>query len=202
MKILIFGGFLGSGKTTALMQLARYIVNNTVSEKKDKIMILENEIGEIGIDDKLLKKSGGFTVENLFAGCACCSAAGELVTVAGRIQKEFDPEWLVVEATGVAYPMKMKENLKEGIGLDPRISILVDASRWKRLIIPMNSLLRGQVEGADTVLVNKIDLAAPEEIETVETDITEFDSHTRILCISARESVPDQVWEQVLGMVQ
>ena len=67
MNVLIFGGFLGSGKTTALMQLARYIVDHAVTESPNKVMILENEIGEIGIDDKFLR-SGGFRVDNSVRG--------------------------------------------------------------------------------------------------------------------------------------
>ena len=94
MNVLIFGGFLGSGKTTALMQLAKYIVRSSTSDKPNKVMILENEIGEVGIDDSFLR-GGGFQVENLFAGCACCTVSGELVSAANSIKKEYDPSgWL------------------------------------------------------------------------------------------------------------
>ena len=55
MNVLIFGGFLGSGKTTALMQLARYIVDSSETDNPNKVMILENEIGEVGIDDAFLR---------------------------------------------------------------------------------------------------------------------------------------------------
>lgn len=65
MKVLILSGFLGSGKTTALLKLAHYIVEHSESDSKYKIVILENEVGEVGIDDKLLR-SDGYDVENLF----------------------------------------------------------------------------------------------------------------------------------------
>ena len=68
MKVLIFGGFLGSGKTTCLMQLARYVVENSRSDKEIKVMILENEIGEVGIDDAFLR--GGGKLEDLVDVCA------------------------------------------------------------------------------------------------------------------------------------
>ncbi len=71
MKVLILGGFLGSGKTTSLMRLARYIVSTTKSDKKTKLIFLENEGGEFGIDDAYLR-SGGFRVDNLFS---CARAA-------------------------------------------------------------------------------------------------------------------------------
>ena len=75
MNVLILGGFLGSGKTTSLMQLAKYLVATSPAEKENKVMILENEIGQVGIDDEFLR-SGGFQVSNLFSGCACCTVSG------------------------------------------------------------------------------------------------------------------------------
>jgi G3E family GTPase len=74
-------------------------------------MILENEVGEVGIDDAFLR-SGGFKVDNLFSGCACCTVSGELVTAASRVRKEYDPDWLILETTGVAYPKRIQENLE------------------------------------------------------------------------------------------
>jgi G3E family GTPase len=199
MKILIFGGFLGSGKTTALMQMARYIVDHSTSDKENKVMILENEIGEIGIDDTFLR-GGGFQVDNLFSGCACCTVSGELVSAVVRIMKEYDPEWLIVETTGIAYPEKIRSNLHNSIHMDPRVCILVDASRWNRLLKPMNKLLIGQINGSEAVLINKIDLVDTEAVEKVAKDITEIDANTMQFRISAMEPVAGEVWKKVLGL--
>ncbi len=198
MKILILGGFLGSGKTTSLMRLARYIVDTTRSDKKIKLIILENEVGEVGIDDAYLR-SGGFTVDNLFSGCACCTVAGELITAVIKIQKELDPDWIIVETTGIAYPRNMQENLKNAIGQDSRIVVLADASRWNRLLLPMNNLLRGQIEGSDAVLVNKIDLVDGDTLAKVERDILDMEPKAVVLKISALSDVTDDVWQQVTG---
>ena len=67
MKVLILGGFLGSGKTSLLLQLAYYMTGHLSGDKKYQVVILENEIGEEGIDDKLLR-GNGYQVENLFSG--------------------------------------------------------------------------------------------------------------------------------------
>lgn len=198
MKILILGGFLGSGKTTTLMQLARYLVNNASSGHENKVIILENEVGEVGIDDAFLR-SGGFQVDNLFSGCACCTVSGELVSAAARIEKEYDPEWLIVETTGIAYPRNMQENLKNALRQDSRIVILVDASRWNRLLLPMNHLLRGQIEGSDAVLINKTDLVDSEAIAKVERDILGFEPQALILKISALQEMPAEVWQKATG---
>jgi G3E family GTPase len=198
MKILILGGFLGSGKTTALLKLAKYLVESSKTDKDMKVMILENEIGEVGIDDKYLR-SGGFAVSNLFSGCACCSVSGELTSSARVIQRDYDPEWLVVETTGVAYPMNMKENLFHALGIVSRICVLSDASRWNRLLVPMNALLSGQIEGSDAVLLNKSDLSSDEQLLKIEGDVLGFEPNAKIFRISAIGDVPDEVWRAVAG---
>ena len=65
--------------------------------------IIENEIGEAGVDDKLLS-DGGFQVRPLFGGCVCCQITGDLVTAVEEIRKDLDPDWLIVEMTGLAVP--------------------------------------------------------------------------------------------------
>jgi G3E family GTPase len=202
MNTLILGGFLGSGKTTVLMQLARYIVNRGSKDDDEgngkKVVILENEIGESGIDDKFLR-SGGFRVEDLFSGCACCTISGEMVGAADRIRKEFDPDWLIVETTGLAYPRLIKENLKAALGIDSRTCILADASRWKRMLIPLSTLLSGQIVGSDIVLTNKADLANEDTLVKIEADIAGFDASPEIIRITAINTVSDEVWAKVFG---
>ena len=198
MNILIFGGFLGSGKTTALMQLARYIVENSKTDNPNKVMILENEIGEVGIDDSFLR-GGGFQVDNLFAGCACCSVSGELVSAAMKIKREYDPDWLIVETTGLAYPVKIQDNIKYAMKENARIAVLVDASRWSRLHIPMENLFAGQIIGSDAVVINKADLVDEEMLNTVEHDVREYQSDVQIFRISALDPVNSEVWKGVLG---
>jgi len=199
MKILILGGFLGSGKTTALMQLAKYLVKTSPAEKENKVMILENEIGQVGIDDDFLR-SGGFRVDNLFAGCACCTVSGEMVTAAIRIRKKYDPEWLVVETTGLAYPGRIQENLEEAMGMRARVVVFVDAARWPRLRGPMGHLFAGQIVGSDAVVINKIDLVDTEAADLVAMQIREMDANTGIHRICALNADNDAVWKEVSGL--
>jgi len=198
MKILILGGFLGSGKTTSLMQLAQYLVKTSPPEKENKVMILENEIGQVGIDDAFLA-SGGFRVDNLFAGCACCTVSGEMVTAAIRIRKNYDPEWLVVETTGLAYPGRIQENLEEAMGMRAKVVVFVDAKRWPRLRGPMGHLFSGQIINSDAVVINKIDLVTPEAADLVAQQIREMDANTKIYRISALNPDNDPVWQAVSG---
>ena len=199
MNTIIIGGFLGSGKTTTLMQFARHLVSVSEPERVNKVVILENEVGEIGIDDKLLR-AGGFSVNNLFAGCACCTVSGELVTAVVRIKHEMDPQWLVVETTGIAYPGLMRENLKNALDLDSRICVLTDAARWSRMRVPMENLLRGQIECSDVVLINKIDLSSEEALQDMERDIRVYKPDVPITRISALSPVAPEVWQAVAGI--
>ena len=199
MNILILGGFLGSGKTTVLMQLAHYLVRVSPPEKENKVMILENEIGQIGIDDEFLR-SGGFRVDNLFAGCACCTVSGELVTAAQRIRKSYDPEWLVVETTGLAYPGRIQENLEGAMGMKARVVVLVDAKRWPRLRKPMEQLFSGQIINSDAVVINNVDLVTEEAADLGASQIREIDANTKIHKVCALDPLNDSVWSSVVGI--
>ena len=83
--------------------------------------------------------------------------------------------------------------------MDSRIVVLADASRWNRLLMPMNNLLRGQIEGSDAVLVNKTDLVDSEMTAKIEKDILEMEPKATVLNISALTEVPDKVWQKVTG---
>ena len=193
MKVLILGGFLGSGKTTLLLQLARYLVDSSGSGSAYKVVILENEVGREGIDDKLLRG-------NLFNGCACCTLAGELVSAAYEIEKQYTPDWLIVETTGLAYPGLIQDNLAAGIGMESRVCTVVDVSRWKRLLNAMRELFVGQTERADVVLMNKADLVSEDVLRTVEKDIAEMNPNAARIATSAVGHVEEHVWDMVMGV--
>ena len=134
MMVLILGGFLGSGKTTLLLQLIERV--RSASDKEVPLAILENEIGSVGIDDALIA-SAGYQVSTMLSGCACCTLAGELPEAVMGIQRDLDPDLLVIEATGVAVPSVMAENLEKTMGIHPRVCVVVDASRWRRMQVPL-----------------------------------------------------------------
>ena len=201
MKVLILGGFLGSGKTTLFLSLARYLVDSSRSGSVYKVVILENEVGREGIDDKLLR-GNGFNVENLFNGCACCTLAGELVSAAYEIEKEYAPDWLIVETTGLAYPGLIQDNLSAGIGMESRVCTVVDVSRWKRLMNAMRELFVGQTERADVVLMNKTDLVPEQVLNDVGKDIAKMNPDAVRIATSAVGHVEDYIWDVVLGVTE
>ena len=85
MKLLIIAGFLGSGRTTLLLEVARRLV-----AVPQKIAIIENEVGEIGIDGKYLHQKG-LQVQELFGGCVCCTLSADLVSTLEKIEKLYQP---------------------------------------------------------------------------------------------------------------
>ena len=94
MKIIILGGFLGSGKTTVLMQFGKYLIRRAGTEDKTStdtpVVILENEISEAGVDNQLLS-SANFTVQNIFAGCICCTSTASLCESVKQIENTWNP---------------------------------------------------------------------------------------------------------------
>ncbi|MCL2151146.1 MAG: cobalamin biosynthesis protein P47K [Coriobacteriia bacterium] len=198
MNTIILGGFLGSGKTTTLLSMAHYLVENSTSESEVKVMIIENEVGEIGIDDDFLR-GGGLQVNTLFSGCACCTLSGELTVTAQKIQTEYSPEWLIIETTGIAYPRSMQENLQHVIGTRAKILVLIDATRWDRLMRAMSGLVIDQVQGSDAVLVNKADLADEAQLEHVTSSIVEIEPDSPVYVTIASQGIDDDVWQTIFA---
>ena len=200
MKIIVLGGFLGSGKTSVLIGLAKRFAG--VDENgKPKVIIIENEIGETGVDDKMLK-TGGYTVENMFSGCACCSIAGEMIQNVKDIIRDFDPEMIIIESSGVGYPHEIKANLKRSLGLDSIIIAVVDAKRWKRMLIPMEQMLKDQLINTDFVFVNKIDLVDSEMVEFVNNSVQGFVPGAKVFDVSAIAGIDNMIVDEILSGLQ
>lgn len=198
MKILILSGFLGSGKTSFLEQLVQYLMNFSSEKKPGNIVILENEIGQKGIDDQLLRSSG-YQVETLSNGCVCCTLGGDLLTAVVQLKKQYQPDWMILETTGLAYPGLIHDNLLEGLQMNSRICTLTDAARWLRIRKPMEELLLGQIECADIVLINKTDLADDKTLSLMENDIHMMNPDTEMYRISALGRIDPIILNRVLG---
>ena len=193
MKFRIVGGFLGSGKTSFILDLAQYMVR---VRGVPKIAILENEIGEIGVDDKVLRGSG-YRVKGMFSGCVCCTMAGELPINVRMLQQDYDPDWIIMEATGVAFPGSIRENLQKTLGLCGQIVCLADAQRWDRLVKPLAHLLSLQLKDADLILLNKADLTSLEALTTAAESIRAFNRTASIVPVSAKEGIDPAVFDQI-----
>lgn len=198
MKLIILGGFLGSGKTTILLQMAEYLKNKK-SDSDKNIVIIENEIGEVSIDDQLIRNQG-YNVRTMFSGCVCCTMTGDLIVGIRQIQQDLNPDWIILEATGVAYPDNIRENLKGQVSLEScRIFCIADAGRWPRLMHAMHDIMVDQLRGADVIFLNKIDLIKPKEIEPLLSSICEINSTAVCFPICAIDKISEDTWEKAFA---
>ncbi|NTU89918.1 MAG: GTP-binding protein [Actinobacteria bacterium] len=197
MKVLILGGFLGSGKTSVLLQLAKYLVENSETMGKPSVAILENEIGETSIDGTTIQNTG-YSVTNLFSGCVCCSMATELIEALDTLQRDLDPEWVIVESTGLAIPSYMQDNIQKTLHLNSGICTIVDAKRWEHLFDALDVLLTKQLKAADVILINKIDRVDSETLECVLSAISTINPEAPQICVCAKDPIDTGVWQAIV----
>ncbi len=178
IPVTVLTGFLGAGKTTLL--------NRILTEHHgQRIAVIENEFGEIGIDQALVIKADEeiFEMNN---GCICCTVRGDLIRVLGNLMKRRDKfDRIMVETTGMANPgpvaqtFFVDEEIREDFRLDGIVT-LVDA---KHLDLHLGSQAEAyeQVAFADVIVVNKIDLVDPPKLAEIERRVRAINGMARML---------------------
>lgn len=189
---------MGSGKTSVLLLLAKYLVQLSHSKKNDtKVVIIENEIGSVGVDNLLLENAD-YVVKNVFAGCACCTSSGQLTDTVRFLSKEYSPDWILIEATGLANPSKIKSAVETELDLKALAIAIVDAKRWFRLVNAMETFVSEQLEDAFAVLVNKIDMVDDVTVAKVMEGIRKYNQDARSYPISAVSEILNGFWEDLI----
>jgi G3E family GTPase len=158
--ITIVTGSLGSGKTTLL----RRILDTTGR----RLAILMNEFGEIAIDSRVIAGKNVQMIE-LAGGCVCCSLTGELEAAVQEIIDKVHPELIVLEATGVAEADALVYEIEDNIPLVRLDGVVGIVDAYASVKFPqMGYTTRTQLEAADILLINKIDLISADELKQVE----------------------------------
>ena len=141
MELLLFTGFLGSGKTTVILALAKRL-----AAAGRPTAIIVNEVGEIGIDQSVLR-DGGLEVFEITSGCICCQIGADLVRTLQTLQDGYHPSLVIVEASGVATPRGVLENLRyfKGDLEQVRTVSLVDPTRLEMLLEVLTPLIESQI---------------------------------------------------------
>ncbi len=163
MKTTVVCGLLGAGKTT--------FIRNFVKQRTEKTVVLVNDFGVAGIDGEIFSSDGIESVE-LPSGCVCCTLKFDLIRTIERIVRQFAPEHLMIEPSGVASPAGVLEAL-DNMGISGvTVVAIIDAVEFTEIIDSgiYGSFFEDQVSLADVVLVNKTDLAS-------EASITETINH-------------------------
>lgn len=197
MKLILLGGFLGSGKTSVLLPLARHIAG--LPGGGTKLAIIENEIGDVGVD-ALAAEHAGFTVKNMFSGCICCTLAGDLVSGMREIEAAYNPAWLLIETTGLAFPDKIIATIRQYLpGCEGLVAVtVVDAERWEELSGALGPLMKSQVASAEMVLLNKTDLVGEEQRRAIATELTAINPHAKLWEICAKEPLCADLFHAIL----
>lgn len=171
--IMLITGSLGSGKTTLVRQILEKAVH--------RLAVLMNEFGEIAIDSKIIKGSNIDIIE-LAGGCVCCSMTGEFEAAIREILENIRPDFVMVEATGVAESdalvYEVEDNLPE-VRLDGVVCI-VDA--YLSIRYPsVGYTARTQIASSDIILINKVDLVTTQEVRIVEDQVRRYNDRAIIV---------------------
>lgn len=158
-ELLMLTGFLGSGKTTLLRRFIEYNL-----QRSRFVAIIQNEIGEVGLDGKLLDHD--FSVVEMDEGCVCCSLSGQLGRGLAQILERFRPDVVVLETSGMANPKNLLSELDEldGQACPGPVLTVVDGANLE-ILLDGDLVARDQIEVADVLILNKTDLVSQAERE-------------------------------------
>jgi len=190
VKVNVISGFLGAGKTTLIRKLL------TGSKlRSEKVVLLENEYGEIGIDGGFMKDAG-ITVTELNAGCICCTLAGDFQAAVDQLIDTYHPDRILVEPTGVGKLSEILAAVEKAKNRHSDIEVggsatVVDAGKCRMYMKNFGEFFLDQVKSASTVIFSRTQLLDPERVEKSRQLIAEAHPDARIITTPWDEMDPD-----------
>ena len=175
MKILLVSGFLGAGKTTFIKELAKNI--------NLEFVVLENEYADIGVDKDFLNEKN-LNVWEMSEGCICCSMKGDFKSSIKRIYSEINPEYLVVEPTGVGMLSSIIENIRDINNNDIEILnpiTLIDITSFSEYLETFNSFFTDNLKNTGKVILTKLENSNHFEIENIKNEILKINNNLEII---------------------
>lgn len=196
MRVIVIGGFLGSGKTSTVIRLGKEF-----SQQGKKVAVIVNEIGEIGIDGDVISKYGLDTNE-LTSGCICCSLKVNMKTTITLLMQDYIPDILLIEPTGIAFPQIIKHeielmDLKSTI-VAPLVT-LIDGSRFKQIMKEAKHFSMRQIIDAEILGINKVDLMELRQIPIVEASVQQLNPKAKIIRLSTK--LYDEHWDYFIKLI-
>lgn len=176
-KIDVFSGFLGAGKTTLIKKLLKEGYNG------EKLVLIENEFGEIGIDGGFMKDAG-IEVTEMNQGCICCSLVGDFGKALQKVLDEFAPDRILIEPSGVG---KLSDVLKAvmNVGSDKLVlnsyTTVADATKIKMYMKNFGEFYKNQVETAKTIVLSRTQKLSEEKLDEAVKMIREQNEHATIV---------------------
>ena len=157
-KIDIFSGFLGAGKTTLIRKLI------AEGYKNEKLVLIENEFGEIAIDGGFLKDAG-VQITEMNSGCICCTLVGDFTKALKKVMEEYAPDRIIIEPSGVGKLSDVAHAVEqvEGAHIGTKVTV-VDAGKCRMYMRNFGEFFNDQVENADLIVMSRTDTASAEKI--------------------------------------
>ena len=177
-KIDIISGFLGAGKTTLIKKLIQEALQG------EKLMLIENEFGEIGIDGGFLNNSG-VEITEMNSGCICCSLVGDFGTALKEALQKYSPERIIIEPSGVGKLSDVIKAVKDVQG-EVKINLnsasaVVDAMKCKMYMENFGEFFNNQVESANTIILSRSQKLSEEKLESVVKALREHNKDAAII---------------------
>ena len=195
-KIDIVSGFLGAGKTTLIKKLVSEAIKN------EKVVLIENEFGEVGIDGGFLKDAG-IEITEMNSGCICCTLVGDFAKNMKDVLDRFSPDRIIIEPSGVgklsdvmASVIEMEE--KEDVKLNALVTV-VNAKKAKKQMKGFGEFFNNQIEFATTVILSRADEADAATIEEVVNVIREKNEKALIVTTSLNELSGEKILNAIEG---
>ena len=176
-KIDIFSGFLGAGKTTLIKKLIQD------AYKGEKVVLIENEFGEIGIDGGFLQDAG-INVTEMNSGCICCSLVGDFSKALQQVAAQYHPDRIVIEPSGVGKLSDVIKAVKNANLEDGKLNAfctVVDACKCKMYMKNFGEFFNDQVENASCIILSHTGKATAEKLATAVSLLKEKNSTATIV---------------------
>ncbi|MEE1023621.1 MAG: GTP-binding protein, partial [Acutalibacteraceae bacterium] len=175
-KIDIFSGFLGAGKTTLIKKLI------AEGYKGEKLVLIENEFGEIGIDGGFMKNSG-VQVNEMNSGCICCSLAGDFSASLKEVLERFEPDRILIEPSGVGKLSDVMRAVKDAeVELELcGCTAVVDAKKCKMYMKNFGEFFNNQIENATSIILSHTASLSQDKIDAVITLVREHNKDAVIV---------------------
>ena len=195
-KIDIISGFLGAGKTTLIKKLIKDALAGT------RVVLIENEFGEIGIDGGFLKEAG-IEIREMNSGCICCSLVGDFGTSLREVMKQYAPERILIEPSGVgklSEVMQAIQDAAEGTDMELNSAVaVVDASKCKLYIKNFGEFFVNQIEYAGTIILTRTDKVSDAKIAECVEILREHNSKAAIITTPIAELDGKQILATIEG---